>query len=221
MLKLREGSISELNRFYSAMQVDFDERELFPLSSIRKAVRNGAQEFLLFYDEETFLTMGYAICCTKSVYGYVLLKYFGILPWYRDHGVGVEAMRLLHKHYADRQGILTELTVFEDSDEGDYLSYQCRLPDGRLMFSGAKHPDKTKDTGRKWLLCLNPDGTKGWEYIAPVEEASTICCVTVKVPEDAKPGAMFTLKFDDLRICDYAMTTYSADVQDGCVKVQG
>ena len=81
------------------------------------------------------------------------------------------------------------------SDEGDYLSYRCRLPDGRLMFAGSKHPDKTKDTGRKWLLCLNPDGTKCWEYVAPAEEASTICYVT-ELP-DGTIAALFDMGDED------------------------
>ena len=163
MLKLKEGSISDLHRFYSAMQVDFDKRELFSLSSIRKAVRNGSQEFLLFYDDETFLTEGYALCCTKNVYGYVLLKYFGILPWFQDHGVGVEAMRLLHKRYADRQGILAELTVFEDNDEGEYLRKLKRFFN---RFGYREVPVSYKIGGADVILMTKP--LRGTAEIAPV-----------------------------------------------------
>ena len=112
MLKLRPATATEISRFYSALKIDFDSRELFSLRAIQRAVRRGDQEFLLFYDEETGLTQGYALCGIRNVYGYVLLKYFGI---------GVEAMRLLHKRYADRQGILAELTVFDDNEGGDYM----------------------------------------------------------------------------------------------------
>ena len=121
MLTVRELSARDFMRWYSAVESDFDEKELIPPRAVRGAIRSGAQEFLLFTDEETGLPQGYALCCVKNVYGYVLLKYFGILPWYRDKGLGVEAMRLLHKRYADRQGILAELTVFDDSDGGDYF----------------------------------------------------------------------------------------------------
>lgn len=31
-------------------------------------------------------------------------------------GVGIAAMRLINKRYADRQGIIAELTSFEDED---------------------------------------------------------------------------------------------------------
>ena len=121
MLKLRLATPTEISRYYNALKLDFDERELLPCAAIRKAVRRGEQEFLLFYDEETGVTEGYALCCTRSVYGYVLLKYFGIFSWYQGHGVGVEAMRLLHRRYADRQGILAELTVFDDSGDDSYM----------------------------------------------------------------------------------------------------
>ena len=121
MLKLRPATATEISRFYSALKIDFDSRELFSLRSIQRAVRRGDQEFLLFYDEETGLTQGYALCGIRNVYGYVLLKYFGIFSWYQGHGLGGEAMRLLHKRYADRQGILAELTVFDDNEGGDYM----------------------------------------------------------------------------------------------------
>ena len=106
MLRVRGASVTELGRWYSALETDFDERELLPLAAIRRAVNRGEQEFLMFEDEETGIPEGYALVCTRSVYGYVLLKYFGIFPWYRNQGVGVAAIRLLHKRYADRQGIL-------------------------------------------------------------------------------------------------------------------
>ena len=73
MLKVREATVSELGRYYNALKIDFDQRELLPLSSVRKAVRRGDQEFLLFYDEETGMTEGYALCGIRNVYGYVLL----------------------------------------------------------------------------------------------------------------------------------------------------
>ena len=119
MLKVRVVTVSELFRYYSAMQLDFDERELLPRMAIQKAIRRGDQELLLFYDEDTKMTKGYALCGIRNVYGYVLLKYFGIFSWYQGNGVGVEAMRLLHKRYADRQGILAELTVFQDSEDAE------------------------------------------------------------------------------------------------------
>ena len=121
MLRVREASSKEVGRWYSALETDFDERELLPIGAIRRAVRRGEQEFLLFEEEESGLTVGYALVFTRNVYGYVLLKYFGIFPWYREHGIGIQAMRLLNKRYAERQGILAELTVFDDSEDDAYL----------------------------------------------------------------------------------------------------
>lgn len=115
MLGLRTGGHRDLERLYSAFELDFDRRELLPKLAIHKAMTSGDQELLVFYDEESGITVGYALVMVRGVYGYVLLKYFGILQWFREQGLGVQAMRLLNKRYADRQGILAELTVFDDA----------------------------------------------------------------------------------------------------------
>lgn len=120
MLAVRTGGHRDLERLYSAFELDFDRRELLPKLSIHKAMMEGDQELLVFYDEESGITAGYALVMVRGVYGYVLLKYFGILQWFREQGLGIQAMRLINKRYADRQGILAELTVFDDAD-GDYL----------------------------------------------------------------------------------------------------
>ena len=117
MLKLKIGGHRELDRFYIALQNDFDEKELISRLSIHKAMLKGDMEFCIFYDDESFMEEAYALVVKNGVYGYVLLKYFGVLPFYRGHGVGVNAMRLLNKHYADRQGILAEITVFDDEED--------------------------------------------------------------------------------------------------------
>lgn len=120
MLKVRKGGHVDLERYYNAMEIDFDEKELLGKWSIHRALSAGEQELLIFSDEESGIDVGYALVMCKSLYGYVLLKYFGILPWFRGKGQGVEAMRLINKRYADRQGILAELTAFDD-EKGDYL----------------------------------------------------------------------------------------------------
>jgi hypothetical protein len=60
---------------------------------------------------------GYALVLTRSVYGYVDLKYFAVMPWFRGRGLGVQLMREINRRYADAQGIVTELTEFEDEDK--------------------------------------------------------------------------------------------------------
>ena len=116
MLEIKKAGHRELERYYSLLRMHYDEKELLPKMAIHKAMLRGEQEFLLFCDSETGMTEGYALVMCRSAYGYVLLKYFGITPWFREHGLGIEAMRLLNRRYADRQGILAELTVFEDQD---------------------------------------------------------------------------------------------------------
>ena len=113
MLIAKKGGHRDLERYYSMFEIDFDRKELLPRLAIHRAISRGDQELLLFVDEESQLTLAYALVCTRSLYGYVLLKYFGVLPWYRGHNIGVEAMRLINRRYADRQGILAELTAFE------------------------------------------------------------------------------------------------------------
>ena len=120
MLTIRKGGHVELERFYSAMEIDFDRKELIGKWSIHRAISAGDQELLLFSDEESGIDVGYALVMCRGLYGYVLLKYFGILPWYRGKGLGVEAMRLINKRYADTQGLLAELTTFDD-EQGEYL----------------------------------------------------------------------------------------------------
>ena len=163
MLKVREATVSELGRYYNALKIDFDQRERLPLSSVRKAVRRGDQEFLLFYDEETGMTEGYALCGIRNVYGYVLLKYFGIFSWYQGQGRGVEAIRLLHKRYADRQGILAELAVFDDSEDGEYLQKLRRF---FRRFGYEEVPFAYRLGGAEVLLTAKP--VRGTAEIGPV-----------------------------------------------------
>ena len=163
MLSVREATITELGRWYSALETDFDERELLPLAAVRRAVKRGEQEFLLFEDEETGIPEGYALVCIRSVYGYVLLKYFGIFPWYRNRGIGVSAMRLLHRRYADRQGILAELTAFDDSEDNSYLR---KLERFFQRFGYIEVPCSYRLGGAKVTLTAKP--VCGTAEIAPV-----------------------------------------------------
>ena len=59
---------------------------------------------------------GYALVLTKTLSGYVDLKYFAIMPWFRGRGLGIQLMREINRRYAESQGIVTELTEFEDED---------------------------------------------------------------------------------------------------------
>ena len=116
MLNIRKGGHRDLERYYSLMELDFDKRELLPKLAIHKGMHQGDLELLIVYVEESQITVAYALVFCRGVYGYVLLKYFGVTPWFRGKGIGLETMRMLNRRYADRQGILAELTVFEDED---------------------------------------------------------------------------------------------------------
>ena len=117
MLSVRNGGHRDLERCYNMMEIDFDSEELFSKRKMHAALLRGHAELLIFFEEESGLELGYAFVLTKNVYGYVLLKYFGIYPWYRKHGMGIEAMRLMNKRYAEFSGIVAEITEFEDPEE--------------------------------------------------------------------------------------------------------
>ena len=117
MLKIRKGGHRDLERWYSMFEVDFDKKELLPKLSLHLAVSRGDAELLIVYDEESRLELAYALTLCRGLYGYALLKYFGVLPWYRGKGLGIQAMRLLNQYYAEKQGLLAELTVFDPEDK--------------------------------------------------------------------------------------------------------
>lgn len=116
MLKIRKGGHVELEKYFTLIEMDFDSEEIIPRMSLHKGIMSGTVDFLIVYEEESRLDVAYALVISKNLYGYVLLKYMGVLPWYRGRGMGIETMRLINRRYADRQGILAELTEFEDED---------------------------------------------------------------------------------------------------------
>ena len=118
MLNLRKCGQAELGRAWPVFDLEFDKKELLPRLAVRKAMLKGDMELLAIYDEESRIDVAYALTACRGAYGYVLLKYFTVLPWYREKGLGVQAMRLINKRYADRQGILAELTDFS-GEEGE------------------------------------------------------------------------------------------------------
>ena len=117
MLDMRKGGHAELEKYYSLMEIDFDSRELMGRLSLHRALMNGTAELLIVYEKESGLDLAYALTIVKNIYGYVLLKYMGVLPWYRGRGMGVELMRFINRRYADRQGLIAEITEFPDEDQ--------------------------------------------------------------------------------------------------------
>ena len=163
MLTLRKGGHRDLERYYPMMEVDFDSEELLGKLALHRAISRGEVELLIAYDDETRLEAGYALVCCRGLYGYVLLKYVAIFPWYRGKGLGVETMRLVHKRYADRQGILAELTEFADP-EPDHLKKLFRFF-GR--FGYAEIPSDYRIGGVTAHVLVKPIRGEG-EDITPV-----------------------------------------------------
>ena len=121
MLKLRTCGHRELEHVYSLFDLDFDKKELLPKLGVHKAMLKGDMELLAVTEEESRIDLAYVLVGCRGLYGYVWLKYLDVIPFYRGKGLGVETMRLLHKRYADRQGIVTELTDFSPEGEGETL----------------------------------------------------------------------------------------------------
>lgn len=117
MLKIREGGHVELERYYSLMEVDFDSEELMSRSSLHRAMMKGSAQLLIAYDSESGMDGAYVLVLPKNIYGYVLIKYMGVLPWYRGQGIGLELMRLINRRYSDSQGIIAEISHFPDEDK--------------------------------------------------------------------------------------------------------
>lgn len=117
MFKLRDGGHKDLEKYYSLMEIDYDSEELLGKLALHKALLNGDHELVVMYDEQSGMEVGYALLFVKNLYGYVLLKYMAVVPWLRGRGIGVELMRLINRRYAQKQGILAELSYFPDEDE--------------------------------------------------------------------------------------------------------
>ena len=116
MLTLTKVGHRDLERYYPLLETDFDSAELLGRLAVHRGMMNGAIEFLTLREEESGMDAGYALLLTKSLYGYVDLKYMAVMPWFRGKGLGIRLMRELNRRYADAQGILAELTEFDDPD---------------------------------------------------------------------------------------------------------
>ena len=151
MLTIRKGGHRDLERYYGLMEIDFDSEELLGKLAIHRAISRGEQELLIVYDDETNLEVAYALCGVKSLYGYVLLKYMAVFPWYRGKGLGIQTMRLLNKRYADRQGIIAELTEFDDP-EPDHLKKTASPVRRRTSLSS---PSSGRRTSRRSITACS------------------------------------------------------------------
>lgn len=183
MINIRKGGHKDLERYYPAMEMDFDSEELISKLLLHKAMMSGEAELMVFFDDESNLELGYALVLVKNLYNYVLLKYFAILPWYRDKGVGVAAMRLLNKRYADKQGILAEITEFDDP-EVDHIK---KLYKFFARFGYIEVPCDYKIGGVKANLMAKP--IKGSALLAPVAHRVIIDFYS----RILRPSAMFNM----------------------------
>lgn len=179
-LKLRVCGHRELEYVWSLFGLDFDKKELLPRLGVHKAMLRGDMELLAVTDEESRIDLAYLLVGCRGLYGYVWLKYLDVIPFYREKGLGVEAMRLLHRRYADRQGVVTELTDFSGEDAGAALREQ------RKFFARFGYEEIESD--------LTLGGTEDHIMVKPIRGSAAISPVIHRVMLDfysrvLSPGA--------------------------------
>lgn len=115
MLKLKKAGYKEMHKYYAIMQEDFNKDELVPEVVFQKALFQRTADLVLVVDDTIGVTIAYALVCPKSLYGYGLLWYFAVLPWYRGRGLGTEVMKLINQKYGRLRGMLLEITEVPDA----------------------------------------------------------------------------------------------------------
>ena len=162
MLSIRKCGHKELERYYTLFEMDFDSREMLPKLAVHKALTNGSMELLAVVDEESKMDLAFALVATRSLYGYVLLKYLSVMPWCREQGIGIESMRLINKRYAGRQGIIAELTEYPEDEPQRSRKLQRFL----ARFGYVEAESDYRIGGVKAHLMVKP--IKGSADIAPI-----------------------------------------------------
>ena len=162
MLNLIAPGHRELERYYPLFETEFDSEELLSRLAIHKGMLNGSIEFLVLREEESGMDAGCALVLTKNLYGYVDMKYMAVMPWFRGRGLGIQLLREINRRYADTQGIIAELTEFDDPDP-DRLK---KLRKFFARFGYEEIPSDYKIRGVKGNLLLK--NIKGSTDLAPV-----------------------------------------------------
>ena len=183
----RQGGHRDLEKYYQLMQMDFDSEELIGKLALHKAMMNGDARLLILQDEESRLDLSYALVFCRSVYGYVLLKYFGVMPWYRGKGVGIETMRALNKEFSDRQGIIAEITDFPDQDP----DHQKKLKKFFRRFGYEEQEISCRISGTDAHIFVKP--IKNKEEIKPVIHR-VICDIYSRILTPAAMSRMISIE---------------------------
>lgn len=160
-MELRKGQLRDLDRYYALIETDYKAGEVISLFSLRRAMLNGRADYWLLHDPESGMDIGYALVLVKNLYDYAVLKYIGVFPWYRGRGFGAELMREVNKQYADEQGIVAELPVYEGEED---RARKLRKYFGRFGYVLAACPHELN--GTKAEVLVKPQ--KGTEKIEPV-----------------------------------------------------
>lgn len=116
MLRLKKASFKDMHEIYTMMKQDFEEGEMAPEIVFQKALFQKQADLVLVVDDTIKITIAYALVCPNSLYGYGFIWYFAVLPWYREKGLGTEAMRLIDQKYGRLRGLMLEVTETPDKE---------------------------------------------------------------------------------------------------------
>lgn len=117
---IKKGGHRDLHRIYPMLAFDFRPFERFRELTFQAALLGGDAELLLLKNAAG-VECGYAILFTRSLYQYVLLAFIAVYPPFRGQGAGGAFLDLIRARYAEKQGILLEVTEHDDPGETERL----------------------------------------------------------------------------------------------------
>lgn len=123
MLVLSKAKNKDIRSYYGLLRYEFRKPELVPHLNIQSAVRRDEMELLLIHDDKLNVVVAYAFVSHKSMYGYPLINYFCVMPWYREGGFKENSLHLIIERYKDKQGLLIELPEYS----GGEINYESSL----------------------------------------------------------------------------------------------
>lgn len=116
MLVLKKAKPKDVRNYYGLLRYEFRKPELVPHLNIQSAVRRDEMELLLISDDRVNVVVAYAFVSHRGMYGYPLINYFCVMPWYREGGYRENSLHLIIDRYRDKQGLLIELPEYEGGE---------------------------------------------------------------------------------------------------------
>ncbi len=117
---IKRGGHRDLKRIYPMIEFDFEDWERPTELEFHGAFLKGGAEILLLKDEDG-LEAGYAVMLIHRPTAYVMLGWLSVYPTVRGGGIGGKFLTLIKEFYADKQGILLEITQYPELEKARRL----------------------------------------------------------------------------------------------------